>query len=258
MPCAGGYETDYHRVLDDYGIDQKVTAGEVDEVIIYGHPYAGLSESRMAGTSPYWINGPAMFRNAPNHFVMGMSYERGISEALENFGHRAEQLLANHVYRTTSNETLPYNNCYWSDFAEFCGARAPTPQRDIYDRFSVVDGNLLGGAGVGAAHWAPNVQFRFQEYVWDLTNLAFTMADDWQFNYPKLVGASTKRQVNVDEWRPLAQDFDAGRGFKKWWYHHMPRVPGHYADAANPGNHLKLNNWWEYLTNFNRHPETQD
>jgi hypothetical protein len=259
MPCGGGYEADYNRILDDYGIDAKVTSGEVDEVIIYAHPYGGLSESRMAGTSPYWINGPAMFRNAPNHFVMGMSYERGIGEALENFGHRTEQLLANHVYRTTSNETLPYNNCYWPDFnVSWCGSRQPAPQRDIWDRFTVVDGNLPGEAGLGAAHWAPNVQLRSQEYVWNLTNFANTMADDWQFNYPLLIGGATKRSVNLNEWTPMAQDGDAGRGYKKWWYHHMPRVPGHYVDAGNGGNNGKLNNWWEYLVNFNRHIETQN
>jgi hypothetical protein len=258
MPCAGGYETDYHRVLDDYGIDARVANGSVDELIIYGHPYSGLSESRMAGSTSYWVNGPAVFRSAPNYIVMGLSYERGISEALESFGHRAEQLIANHVYRATSNETLPYNGCFWPDFAAWCGSRASTPQRDIYDRFSVVDGNLLGEAGVGAVHWAPNVQFRSQEYVWHLDNFVSSMADDWQFNYPKLVGASTKRQVNVEEWRPMAQDGDAGRGYKKWWYHHMPRVPGHYADPANAGNHGKLNNWWEYIVNFRRHPEMRD
>ena len=258
MPCSGAYEGDYDRVLTDYGVDAKVRSGAVDEVIIYGHPYSGLSESRMAGSSAYWVNGPAVFRDAPNYMVMGLSYERGIGEALESFGHRAEQLLANHVYRPTSNETLPYNGCYWPDFASFCGSRAPTPQRDIWDRFTVVDGNTPDGAGVGAVHWAPNVQLRSQEYVWSLSNSVSSMADDWQFNYPKLVGASTKRLVNVDEWTPMASDGDAGRGFKKWWYHHMPRVPGHYADSANVGNDGKLNNWWEYIVNFRRHPEMQD
>jgi hypothetical protein len=258
MPCAGSYETDYNRLFDDYTIDTKVTNGEVDEVVIYGHPYGGLSESRMAGTAPYWLNGPAMFRNAPNYVVMGLSYERGIGEALESFGHRTEQLLANHVYRNTSNETVPYNNCYWSDFAGFCGSRQATPQRDIWDRFTVVDGNLAGEAGVGAMHWAPNVQFRSQEYVWSLSSSVNTMADDWEFNYPNLVGASTKRMVNLNEWVPMAQDGDAGRGYKKWFYHHLPRVPGHYVDAGNAGNNGRLNNWWEYVVNFNRHVETQN
>jgi hypothetical protein len=259
MPCGGNYEADYDRILTDYGVDAKVSSGAVDEVMIYAHPYSGLSESRMAGSSPYWVNGPAMPRNAPNYFVMGMSYERGIGEALENFGHRSEQLLANHVYRASSNETLPYNSCYWPDFnAEWCGSRQPTPQRDIYDRFTVVDGNLPGGAGVGAAHWAPNVTVHSQEYMWHLDNFVSSMADDWQFNYPKLVGASTKRQVNVEEWRPMASDGDPGRGFKKWWFHHFPRVPGHYADAANPGNDHRLNNWWEYTVDFRRHPELAD
>jgi hypothetical protein len=213
----------------------------------------------MAGSTSYWVNGPNVLRNSPNYIVMGLNYERGIGEALESFGHRAEQLLANHVYRAGSNETLPYNRCYWADFDQAqCGSRQATPQRDIWDRYSVVDGNLAGEAGVGAMHWAPNVTLRSQEYVWSLTNFVNTQADDWEYNYPKLVGAATKRMVNVDEWLPMAQDGDAGRGFKKWYYHHMPRVPGHYADASNASNDGKLNNWWEYIVNFNRHVETQD
>jgi hypothetical protein len=84
------------------------------------------------------------------------------------------------------------------------------------------------------------------------------MADDWEFNYPNLIGAATKRMVNVNEWTPMAQDGDAGRGYKKWFYHHMPRVPGQYVDAGNSGNNGRLNNWWEYIVNFNRHVETQN
>ncbi len=258
MPNGGDYSADVNRTLDDFSVDAKVNAGEVDEVIISGFAYAGQAESYSAGSTAYPINGPVVFRNTHNFVIMGQNYERQLSEALENFGHRTEWLLAFHTYRTTSNETLPYNPCYWPPNAA-CGTRQPTPQRDIWDRFSVVDGNLTDQAGVGAAHWAPNAENRdTDEYRWDLTNFANSMGDDWYFNYPNLVGTSTRRLVNVEEWRPMAQDGEPGRAFKKWWYHHMPRVPGHYVDANNAGNNGKLNNWWEYIVNFNRHPETQN
>ncbi len=167
--------------------------------------------------------------------------------------------MAFHVYRSSSNETLPYNPCYWPTPNGGCSTRVTTPQRDLWDRFTVVDGNLPGSAGIGAAHWAPNAEnFDTDQYRWDLTNFANSMGDDWYFNYPNLAGSSTRRLVNVEEWRPMAQDGEPGRAFKKWWYHHMPRVPSHYVDANNAANNGKLNNWWEYLVNFNRHPETQN
>ena len=209
----------------------------------------------MAGRNPYAINGGVYIRNTRNFVVMGQSYERRHSEALENYGHRVEWQVSRAF--VGEQNTLPYHPCYWPDFDPSCGSRQPTPQRNIYDRFSVVEGNLPGGAGVGAAHWTPNALNRTHEYRWDLTNTAFTMADDWQFNYPNLVGSTTRRLVNVDEWRPMAQDLEAGRGFKKWWYHHFPRVPGHYRDATNPTNDGKLNNWWEYIVNFDNHPESR-
>jgi len=37
----------------------------------------------------------------------------------------------------------------------------------------------------------------------------------------------------------------------------MPRVPGHYKDPGNAMNHGKLNNWWEYIVNWDRHPESR-
>jgi hypothetical protein len=257
MPNGGNYVTDVNRILDDFAVDAKVNAGEVDELVVSTFAYAGQAESTTAGSTAFPINGPSFFRNTPNFVIMGQSYERQLSEALENFGHRSEWYMAFHVFRSSSGETLPYNPCYWP-VNSACGTRQPTPQRDIWDRFSVVDGNLAGQAGVGAAHWAPNAQTRTDEYRWDLTNFANSMGDDWYFNYPKLVGSSTARLVNVEEWRPMAQDGEPGRAFKKWWYHHMPRVPGHYVDAGNAGNDGKLNNWWEYIVNPNRHPETQN
>ncbi|HKP96179.1 MAG TPA: hypothetical protein VJ385_10510 [Fibrobacteria bacterium] len=259
MPSGGSYNADYNRILNDFNVDAKVNAGEVDEVIVYGPPFSGFSESVMAGGTPYDVNGPAVLRpNVPNIIVMGLNYERGLGEALESFGHRVEWLLDRHAFEIP--ETIPYNPCYWPDFpaGDYCGTvRPPTPQRNIYDRFSVVEGNLPGQAGVGAAHWAPNARSRNDEYNWSLANTAYTQADDWQFNYPNLAGAATKRLVNASEWTPYAQDGDAGRGFKKWWFYQMPRVPGHYVDAGNAANNRKLNNWWEYAVNFNKHPETR-
>ena len=34
----------------------------------------------------------------------------------------------------------------------------------------------------------------------------------------------------------------------KWWFTHLPKAPG-----INPDG--RLNNWWEYLFNFNAYDE---
>jgi hypothetical protein len=258
MPNGGNYAADYNAILDNFSVDAKLNAGEVDEVIVSGYAYAGIAESTTGGRTMYPLNGPYVYRNTPNFVLMGQSYERRLSEALENFGHRAEWTMAFHVYRSSSNETLPYNPCYWPTPNANCSTRVPTPQRDLWDRFTVVDGNLPGSAGIGAAHWAPNAEnFDTDQYHWELTNFAYSMGDDWYYNYPNLVGSASRRLVNVEEWRPMAQDGEPGRAFKKWWYHHMPRVPGSYVDT-NAANNGKLNNWWEYIVDFNRQPETQN
>jgi hypothetical protein len=87
---------------------------------------------------------------------------------------------------------------------------------------------------------------------------AYSQSDDWLFNYPALHGQATRRLVNVDEWLPMAQDGESQRGFVKWMFQHYPRLPGRYQEPANPANHDRLNNWWEYVVNFNNHPETRN
>jgi hypothetical protein len=189
--------------------------------------------------------------------VMGLNYERGLSEALESFGHRAEWLMDRHTFRIDA--TASYNPCFWAlaSYPPECGGgRQPAPTRNIYDFFAYVEGIAPGEAALGGAHWAANASiFTQHEYVWDLPAVVWSHAPDWLYNYPRLLG--TKEQVSASTWVPMAQNGDYGRGWKKFWFQHMPRIPGLYRDAANANNDGKLNNWWEYIINFNRHPETQ-
>lgn len=262
MPGGGDYRMDYHRILDEYGVDALVNAGEVDEVIVATPPYAGAFESVMAGPTAYAVNGDAFPRTTVRNFlVMNLSYERGLSEVLENFGHRAEWMLSRafHGYPNT----ISYDGCFYPDWNRDnqdpppCGGSRQVPLlRNLYDRFVTVEGILPGEAAVGSVHWAPNATSRSDEYVWNKDLPVYSLSDDWLFNYPAMEGASTKRPVNVYDWLPMAQNDDAGRGFKKWWLFHMPRVPG-VQPASNPHDSFKLNNWWEYMINHNAHPETE-
>lgn len=264
MPNHGDYMFDYNKAFDDYGVDAKINAGEIDEVVLSTGPMSGVAESGMSGRTAYAINGPVIYRNTPNFAWMGQSYERRLSEALENFAHRTEWQVSRAYY--AYQNTKSYNRCYYTDWNRGdenpadCGNARQTPVlENLWDRFVMNEGILPGEAGVGSAHWAPNVMSRADEYVWNKPDMVWSMADDWAYNYPKLQGAVTKRQVNVDEWTPMDPmlEYDRGRAFKKWFYHHIPRLPGHYVDASNAMNDHKLNNWWEYIVNFQHHPESQ-
>jgi hypothetical protein len=256
MPNGGNYQADYNALLDQYGVDAKVNAGEVDEVIVWGFPWSGYFESAMMGRTAYWINGSPVYRNTRNFFVMGYNYERTVGLAEHAFGHRAEQLIGDKAFATPP--TLPYNGCYWPDFTGGCGSQQVPVLRNIWDKYSVVEGNLPGQAGVGAIHWPPNTTTHVNEYVYWGDNQAYSMADDWLYNYPNLAGASTKRLVNQGEWLPMAQDGEVQRGFVKWYFQHYPRFAGKYTDASNASNNNRQNNWWDYVVNFNLYPETDD
>ena len=90
---------DYRRILLDFRIPRRVERGEIDEVWLWGFPYAGFWESTMAGQGAYFCNSqPVEGIPTSRLFVtMGFNYERGVGPMLESFGHRVESILR-HVY----------------------------------------------------------------------------------------------------------------------------------------------------------------
>ena len=45
---------DYGRLLAQFQVTPKVNLGQIDEVWLFGFPYAGYYESRMVGPDPFW------------------------------------------------------------------------------------------------------------------------------------------------------------------------------------------------------------
>lgn len=106
---------DYVHVVADNDLDRRVREGKIDEVILWGFPYAGFYESRMVGATAYWCNAPPLLRNGtPLYIMMGLNYERGVAEALHSFGHRAESILT-HVYGSWSRDARV--NHLWDQFS---------------------------------------------------------------------------------------------------------------------------------------------
>jgi hypothetical protein len=177
-----------------------VTAGEIDEVWLWGFPYAGFWESVMAGPGAYFCNAPPLPEVASERrfVVMGFNYERGVGEMLENFGHRAESIMR-HVY----------------------GSWAPEATH-AWNRFTLYDQVAPGRAACGNVHFAPNSE---RDYDWGNPRPVWSTCDDW-LTYPHLTGE--RRRVDCAEWG--GGDI---RAHHRWWLRHLPRTEGRTAGKLN-------------------------
>jgi hypothetical protein len=207
---------DYHALLRDFPIASRVEAGEVDEVWLWGYPYAGFWESTMAGKGAYFCNSkPVEGVQVGRIFViMGFNYEREVGQMLECFGHRVESIMR-HVY----------------------GSWEPR-ETHAWNRFTLYDQVAPGRAACGKMHFAPSSE---RDYDWGNPRTVWSTCDDW-LHYPNLTGR--RRQVDREEW-------GGGeiRAHHRWWFQHLPRAQGRTKG--------KLNNWWSYVTDFNRFPESR-
>jgi hypothetical protein len=191
---------DYHQIVADYNLLARAANGDFDEVWLFGFPYAGFYESRMAGRGAFWCNSPALENTdqCPRRFViMGFSYERGVGEMLEDLGHRAESILGK-VFERASGDA------------------------NLWKRFSRYDKTAPGQAEVGMMHFAPNSE---RDYDWGNTRPVPSRCDDW-LNFPNF--QNVVRQVNCAEW---------GNGdireHHKWWFKRLPKIAGRTNGISN-------------------------
>jgi len=191
---------DYHRIVQDLRLIERVVAGEFDEVWWFGYPYAGFYESRMVGKGAFWCNAPELENTdqcTKLFVIMGFSYQRGVGEMLEDLGHRAESMLSK-VYEHKRGEA------------------------NLWQRFSRYDKVAPGQAEVGMMHFAPN---SVQDYDWGNTTVVTSRCDDW-LNFPNLTGQA--RQVTCADWG----NGDI-RAHHKWWFKRVPKVAGATDGIAN-------------------------
>jgi hypothetical protein len=185
-------EVDYHPILKEFNIIDKINRGAIDEVWLYAFPYAGFYESIMAGPGAFWCNAPELkgTDNANKRFIiMGFNYERGVGQMLENVGHRAESIME-HVYRFKNG---PDN---------------------LWKRFTKHEKTDPGGAEVGTLHFAPNSE---KDYDWGNKRKVKSRWQTWK-NFPNLDG-EPKEVVN-----------DWGNGeihaHHEWWFKLLPHITG--------------------------------
>lgn len=191
---------DYHRLVADFNLVERVNRGDADEIWLMGYPYAGFYESRMAGPGAFWCNAPAL-ENAGSFnrrvILMGFNLQRGVGEMLEAFGHRAESILQ-HVYSTASG----------------------TP--NFWERFTRYDKSHRGQAEVGSVHYAPNSR---TDYEWGNPTPVLTRCRTWN-DFPQLRGEAVT--VGCAEWG--GGDI---RQHHLWWLGYFPRQAGFTGSVAN-------------------------
>ncbi|MBT3190328.1 MAG: hypothetical protein HN736_13440 [Anaerolineae bacterium] len=191
---------DYHAILREFNIAERISNNEIDEVWVFGFPYAGFHESVMAGKNAFWCNAAPLAQTshiARRFVIMGFSYERGVGEMLESFGHRLESVME-------------------KTFAKKRG------ETNLWERYTRYDKKNPGQAEVGNIHFAPNSE---RDYDWGNPRLVPSKCDDW-LNFPYFRGAT--RQVNADEW---------GNGdirlHHQWWQKRIPHVAGRLNGIHN-------------------------
>ena len=200
-------EVDYHAIINQYNILKRVARNEIDEVWIFGFPYAGFYESIMGGPGAFWCNAYPLNNTSASkrRFVMmGFSYERHLGEMEEAYGHRAESIIE-------------------KTFSKLTG------EANLWKRFTQYEKIAPGKAACGSVHFAPNSQ---QDYDWNNPALVNSECYDWLLNFPDFKG--DVRNVGSSEWGS-----GDTRAHHKWWLNHFPRVAG-----RKNGIH---NNWWQYI-----------
>lgn len=184
---------DYHALVREFKMIEKVDSGAIDEVWLLGFPYCGYYESIMAGPGAFWCNAPPLqgTEHASRRFViMGFNYERGVGEMLEDLGHRAESILSK----------------------VFDGRRG---EANLFERFTRYDKKHPGRAECGNVHFAPNSA---RDYDWGNPRFVPSRCDTW-YSFPNLSGEA--RMVNCREWG----DGDI-RAHHVWWLRHFPHSVG--------------------------------
>lgn len=187
-------EVDYAAIVAQFNILQRVARSEIDEVWVFGFPHAGFYESTMGGPGAFWCNAPPLANTAASKrrfVVMGFSFERGVGEMHESYGHRAESIMEKTFAKTAGDANL------WKRFIRY-------------------DKSAPGKAACGNIHFAPNSQ---ADYDWGNTTPVHSECYDWLLNFPNFKG--DVRIVNAAEW-------GSGeiRAHHKWWFNHFPRAVG--------------------------------
>ena len=175
--CHAPDDVNYHEILLDFDVCNKLNSGDIDEVWLFGGPWFGYYESRLAGPDAFWYNAPPLEGTSCDRLlpIMGFNYERGVAEMLHSFGHRTE-----------------------SGMTEVFGSwRVDQEPSHDWDRYGHNLGQSIFGVDFyqcGTVHYPPNGT---GDYNYGSYNEVPSNCEDWH-NYPDLTG--TTERINCTAW----------------------------------------------------------
>jgi YVTN family beta-propeller protein len=208
---------DYAKIINTPAFDicGKLNRGEIDELWVYNGPAFGFYESRLVGPNGYWFNAPPLDTGTSCNKllpVMGPSPHVGLTNAVHNFGHRAEAVMTQ-VYGSWDQTMAPRHN--WERFA----------------RSRINTRGAGTTSGCGDIHHPPNAAAGY-EYGNPATVLS--TCEDFT-NYPNLGDpASTAQPTTCAAWGC------SELGYYSYWFGHLPSTPGCGPDGV-------ANDWWRYF-----------
>jgi hypothetical protein len=161
--CHAPDEVNYNKILSDYQVCEKRNSGEIDEVWLWGAPYFGYWEANMAGPGAFNTNGPVVSGTTCSKKlnIMGFNYERGVSEMIEDMGHRFEGTMRQ----------------AWGGWNMMNGSSP-------WDKFTY----NIGNSGSKTFYGCGNVHFPHNgtsDYNWNNNSIVANNCNDW-FNYPNM------------------------------------------------------------------------
>lgn len=187
---------DYSNLVSTYNICGLINANTIDEVWLFGGPYFGFYESRLAGPNGYWYNSSPITNTSCNRLVpiMGFSYERGVQEMIEDYGHRFEF--------TMTKITSLKGGAQYADFS--------SNKKTSSTAF-----------GIGTVHIPANTS---ADYKWNDPSIVNSFADEFYSNYESYNKNETAT-ISCSSW-----DCN-GYGYFTWYFSHIPSYTGRDAQG---------------------------
>jgi len=226
--CHTSSEFDFAQMYSDLGFCSKLSSGAIDEIMIISAPYFNTDEfawKRPGDAMPYnvptndWLYTNRK-KNIPDCagktvFIMGLSYERDLAEAIHSYGHRVESALATTVGR---------------GFWDGCAGTSD------FDRYTCIAKDVTASTpirvpGVGNVHFPFN---GLSDYDYGNTTLQQNDSPSWA-GYP--FTSDTIVTQTCSEWG-CEQN-----GYIQWWLGHVPNKDGVTANQ-------NVKNWWKYIIDY--------
>lgn len=227
-PYVSGTTTyDYAALFSKYDLCNYSKANDIKLVILWaagsGSYAGGFGESAVTGNKVP-TNGPILsgsqYCDDKTILILGLNYERGLSEALESYGHHLESVFRKFrpEYASWADESSPQNTGLWGR-GDSCGSdHNPPNARCEYDRSNPNGWLSCGQAGAPSS----------------------VMSDcrNW-----KPDGSGAKEALDCSFWN--CDKVHDGENWLIFWMQSMPGLNNGLVDSTG----TVIPSWWDYIVN---------